>query len=59
MKLAYKRKRKEAEETGDEDFLAKVMQCFEDLSDFGLHALLVLLWCTNGGAIGISAGEGV
>lgn len=33
MKLAYKRKRKEAEETGDEDFLAKVMQCIERLSD--------------------------
>jgi hypothetical protein len=28
MKLAYKRKRKDAEELGDEDHLAKVAWCF-------------------------------
>lgn len=35
MKLAYKKKRKDAEETADEDYLAKVMRCFRDCV-FGL-----------------------
>jgi hypothetical protein len=45
MKLAYKRKRKEADEMGDEDYLAKVAWGFPHwLCVFGLHILLASLW---------------